>query len=130
LIVTSEPSGARVLLDGTEIGQTPLTEPFLHYGTRRLTFYLDGYLTHSEVIEMRPPWYGYFPLDLFSEVLVPFGWRDEHRRHAVLERGSASIDEPDLESVLLRAESLRTAGPEGPRQDALRAPAAPPPGEP
>jgi hypothetical protein len=122
LIVTSEPPGARVLLDGTEIGHTPLAETFQHYGTRRLTYYLDGYLTHSEVIEMEPPWYGRFPLDIISEILIPLGWRDEHPHHAILVRGSSTIDEPDLESVLSRAETLRTAGPEGPRQEAPREP--------
>ena len=125
LVVTSEPPGARVLLDGTELGHTPLTEPFLHYGTRRLTYYLDGYLTHSEVIEMRPPWYGRFPLDIVSEILLPLGWRDEHPYHAELELGHSRIAEPDLESVLRRSDTLRTAGPEGPRsaQPAVPAPA-------
>jgi len=118
LIVTSDPPGAQVLLDGVELGTTPLEEPFVHYGTRRLTFYLEGYLTWSDVVAVKPPWYGRFPFDLVSEILVPMGWRDEHRYHAELEQGRGKIDEPDLESVLRRADTLRTAGPEGPRPEA------------
>jgi hypothetical protein len=115
LIVTSDPPGAEVLLDGTGLGVTPVEHDFVHYGTRRLTLYLDGYLTSSEVIDMSPPWFGRFPLDLITEVLVPFGWRDEHTYHADLVPGRSRIADPDLRSVLRRAETLRTAGPEGPR---------------
>jgi hypothetical protein len=114
LVVTSEPVGAEVRLDGRSVGLTPVTIEFQHYGTRRVTLYLTGYITHSEVIEMTPPWYGRFPLDLFSEVLVPVGWRDEHVVHADLEAGDSVIAAPALKSVIERSEELRRAGPEGP----------------
>ena len=113
---TSEPPGAEVRLDGQNVGNTPLELPFQHYGIRRLTLYLDGYLTHSEVIEVAPPWYGRFPIDLFSEVVVPVGWEDVHRIDARLDPGRDTIPEPDLTSVLDRAELMRRAGPDGPRQ--------------
>ena len=115
LRITSVPPGANVMLDGIELGETPIDHPFIHYGTRRVTLRLPGYLTASEVIEMRPPWYGRFPLDLVSEVLVPTGWRDEHLLHVELQPGRSTIERPDLRSVLDRADALRTAGPEGPR---------------
>jgi len=114
LVVTSAPEGAQVRLDGRNIGETPVTLKFEHYGTRRVTLYLDGYLTYSRVLEMHPPWYGRFPLDLFSEVLVPVGWQDEHKLHATLELGESVIQAPALESVIERSEELRRAGPEGP----------------
>jgi hypothetical protein len=114
LVLTSEPDGAEVRIDGEPAGRTPLKVPFDHYGTRRFTFYLDGYVTDSQVVDIAPPWYGYFPLDIVSEVLLPFGWRDRHRVHADLLPGTGAIPPPDLESVLERAEQLRRAGPEGP----------------
>ena len=117
LVVTSEPPGASVRLDGVDHGTTPATIPFLHYGTRRVSLDLQGYLSHSEVIRMQPPWYGYFPLDFLSEILFPVGWKDEHRVNAVLQVGEGTIPPPDIEDVLRRAEDLRRAGPAGPKQE-------------
>jgi len=114
LVITSQPEGAEVRIDGEPTGRTPLRLPFDHYGTRRFTFYLDGYVTDSQVIDVAPPWYDYFPLDIVSEVLLPFGWRDRHHVHAEMQPGTGAIPPPDLESVLHRAEELRRAGPEGP----------------
>jgi hypothetical protein len=115
LVITSQPPGAEVRVDGDPVGRTPVNVPFLHYGTRRVTFYLDGYLTQSQVIDIDPRWFNTFPLDLVSEVLVPIGWRDRRYIAAEMEHGSGALTLPDLESVLERAESLRRAGPEGPR---------------
>ncbi len=115
LIVTSEPTGAFVRVDGVAYGTTPAKIPFLHYGTRRVSLDLDGYLSHSEVIRLQPPWYGYFPLDFLTEILIPVGWRDRHKVGAVLQVGDGKIAPPDLEDVLRRAEDLRRAGPAGPK---------------
>ncbi len=114
LTVTSQPGGAEVRLDGRHMGTTPVEIEFQHYGTRRVALYLDGYVSHSAVVELRPPWYGRFPFDLLSEVLVPVGWRDGHALHATLEEGQSAISVPQLQSVIERSEELRRAGPEGP----------------
>lgn len=114
LVITSQPPGAEVRIDGDAVGRTPVNVPFLHYGTRRVTFYLDGYLTQSQVIEVSALWFNIFPFDLLSELLVPTGWSDLRPVHAELEHGSGAIPLPALESVLERAEILRHAGPEGP----------------
>ena len=131
LIVTSQPPGAEVRLDGTRVGRTPYEHPFLHYGTRRVSLYLDGHLAESRVVELEPPWYGRFPVDLFSEVLLPLGWKDFHRVHVNMVPGTGTIAQPDLESVLERAESLRRGMPEGPRPQppppASELPTPPPP---
>lgn len=116
LRVTSEPSQAEVRLDGVRVGMTPCYVPFEHYGTRRLTLYLASYRTYSERIALEAPWYATFPLDVVTEVLVPVGWRDERRVHIELRSGSTVLLEPDLPSVLRRAEDLRHAGPQGPVQ--------------
>ena len=123
LVIVSDPPGAEIRLDRTLLDvKTPAKIPFDDYGVRRVTLYLDGYLSHSEAIDIRPPWYGYFPLDFVSEILLPIGWHDRHKLTVKLEPGSSSIDAPDLLGVLERAESLRRAGPEGPMLEA--APAA------
>ena len=114
LVITSQPAGAEVRVDGEAVGRTPVNVPYLHYGTRRVTFYLDGYLTQSRVVELSPRWFNVFPLDLVSEVFVPVGWKDLRPIHADLEHGSGAISPPALEGVLERAEVLRRSGPEGP----------------
>ena len=80
-----------------------------------MTLYKDGYRTHSEEIELKPPWYLLFPLDIVSEIALPLLWRDKRSLEVTLVQGEERMSSPDLRSVLERAEILRRAGPEGPR---------------
>ena len=115
LRISSDPPGALVLLDDQVVGSTPYSLSFEAYGTRRVTLYLNGYRTSSRLVELIPPWYARFPIDLFSEVLIPVGWKDTHVADFTLEAESGEVTEPDLRAVLERAENLRRATPEGPR---------------
>lgn len=114
LAVTSQPDGARVLLDDKIIGATPKRHEFHHYGVRRVCVSKDGYRTTTELVELSPPWYGRFPIDIVSEVLLPMGWKD--RRHVKIElpEGQEEFSMPGIQSVIERARVLRNAGPEGP----------------
>ena len=114
LRITSEPSQAEVRLDGVRVGTTPCEVPFEHYGIRRLTLYMAGYSTYSRVLEIEPPWYGQFPIDIFTEVLIPIGWSDIQKVHVQLVKGQPVLLEPDLPSVFERSDALRHAGPAGP----------------
>lgn len=115
LVILSDPSGAVVRMDDKIVGTTPYREAFEAYGTRRITLYRQGFRPTSKLVVLTPPWYGRFPFDIFSEVLLPVGWKDKHREELKLEPESGSVSEPDLEAVLGRAESLRLATPAGPR---------------
>lgn len=116
IVIVTQPPGAEIRLDGTLLEQrTPARIPFTDYGVRRITLYLDGYLSYSEPFDVRPPWFARFPLDIISEVLIPVGWHDRHKLKVVLTPGDARIEAPDLAGVLQRAESMRRAGPEGPK---------------
>jgi hypothetical protein len=121
LRITSAPSESEVRLDGERVGVTPLEISFEHYGKRRLSIYREGYRTYSRLVELDPPWYGRFPLDIVTEVLVPIGWRDHHEVHVNLQPGVAVLLEPDLQDILDRAEAMRRAGPEGPLRKPARA---------
>ena len=121
LVILSKPAGAQVRLDDQIVGWTPYTTSFEAYGTRRVTLYREGYRSDSRLVELHPPWYGRFPFDVFSEILIPVGWHDRHVVEISLEKESGAVTEPDLEAVLDRAEALRMATPEGP----LRKPPAP-----
>ena len=74
-------------------------------------------------MDLDAPWYGRFPADIVSEVLLPVGWRDRREVRVTLEAQSGAVSAPDFEKVLENAESLRLAGPEGPRTLPPRAPA-------
>lgn len=114
LTITSDPPGALVRLDDDLVGVTPVRLPFLHYGTRRVTWYLEGYRTSSRLVRIKPPWYAWFPVDILTEVILPVGWKDNHPIHEALVRGDAPVLAPELRAVLSRAEAIRRAGPEGP----------------
>ncbi len=129
LTISSEPPGALVLLDDQVVGTTPYQREFQAYGTRRVTLYHAGYRTSSRLVELIPPWYARFPIDIISEVLIPVGWKDIHAVDFTLEPESGEVTEPDLQAVLERAENLRRATPEGPR-DMNPAPTPRPPIDP
>ncbi len=112
--VVSRPSGAQVYFDDVEVGTTPLEIPFRYYGTRRLTLEKDGFRRESTVFELESPWYAFFPIDVFSELLNPVPYKDYHDFTFVLARESGEVAEPDLQALLRRAERLRRAGPLGP----------------
>lgn len=114
MLISSEPPGAQIRLDDTLLSvKTPAHVPFKDYGVRRVTLYLDGYLTYSESVDIVPPWYAYFPLDLVSEILLPIGWHDRHKLRVQMVKGDMAVESPDLVNVMQRAEVMRRAGPDG-----------------
>lgn len=119
LLISSDPPGAKIRLDDTLLDvKTPARIPFKDYGVRRVTLYLDGYLTYSESVHISPPWYEYFPLDIVSEILIPIGWHDRHRLQVKLVAGDTLVEAPDLVNVMQRAELMRRSGPDGPKVEA------------
>ncbi len=50
LVVTSDPDGARVTVDGIGWGNTPLTVRYLPPGTKRIRASKDGYLSQERVV--------------------------------------------------------------------------------
>lgn len=84
LTINSEPSGATVYLDNAPVGETPVTIPFTYYGTRKITLEktdADGKLIYERKIvyeKISTPVYQYFPLDFFSEIVLPVDIKDEH----------------------------------------------------
>ncbi len=114
LIVTSTPPGAIVRVGDEIVGATPLRHRFLHYGEVRVTLYEESHLTYSKVLELEPPWYGRALIDVVSDL---FPWRDQHLLHVRLQPLTHAVVAGEVESILERADALRSAGPEGP--DAL-----------
>ena len=78
LIVRSDPPGAQVILDGQEVGTTPVAVPFTYYGTRQLTLVKPGYETRTELVKIPAPWYEWVPLDFVSDNFLPHHVNDRH----------------------------------------------------
>ena len=76
----SNPPGASVYLDGKEIGRTPFSTNFTHYGKREFRVVKQGYETKKELIEVSAPWYQWIGFDFISEVLLP-GKLTDHKRY-------------------------------------------------
>ena len=106
LFIRSDPPGAEVCLSGRKAGQTPLTVPFDYYGTRDVEMRLDGCKAVRKHVEVPAPWYQYFPLDLFTDLLWPGTIEDVHEVFFVLEPYSAG-DLGDRPGILERADRLR-----------------------
>ena len=71
LLVKSDPPGAAVFIDDQEVGTTPVTVPFYQYGYREVRLEKDGYETKAEVVQIKPPASQVYPLDFFTDVLLP-----------------------------------------------------------
>jgi len=67
----SNPPGATVYLDGKEIGRTPFSTNFDHYGKREFRVVKQGYETKTELMSVKAPWYQWVGFDFVSEVLMP-----------------------------------------------------------
>lgn len=67
MTIRSDPPGALVLVDGEEIGTTPVGYDYTYYGTRNITLIKDGYQTLTTPVTLSPPWYQVPPLDFFSD---------------------------------------------------------------
>jgi len=102
--ITSNPSGALVLLDGERIGYTPVAFEFQHYGTREITLIKPGYATLTTLQKISPPWYQIPPLDFVSDNFLPAKVVNRQRFNYVLAQ-----DQPyPTEDVLERANHLRS----------------------
>jgi hypothetical protein len=104
VIVRSDPPGARVILDGQEVGYTPTGIPFTYYGTRRLTLVKPGFETHTELVTIPAPWYQLFPIDFVSDNFLPGHVADRHDINRQLSPQSVV----PLDQLQQRADALRS----------------------
>lgn len=75
-VVTSNPPGAFVQLNGQVVGPTPADISFDYYGDYDITLTKDGFETLKVHQPMKAPWYEYPPLDFISENLIPWRIKD------------------------------------------------------
>lgn len=103
LRVRTDPDGARVFVDGEEVGKTELDHPFSFYGTVSVVVRRSGYLSKRLTVDLDPPWYQYFPLDFVAEFFVPWTIEDVHRVDAQLEKLPEKVDQSVRDDLDRRA---------------------------
>jgi hypothetical protein len=79
MVIASDPPGALVLHNGVPIGNAPADDSFVYYGNHHFTLIRPGYATLQVDQRVIAPWYQWFPLDLFSEILLPYQLEDVRR---------------------------------------------------
>jgi hypothetical protein len=104
--IRTNPPGALVIVNGEEIGPTPVSKSFVYYGDREITMMLDGFETRTVVEPINAPWWDNYLTEFFSENLIPYTFRDE--REFCYQLGPSVI--PDKNDLVARAESLRAVG--------------------
>ena len=100
----TDPPGALAIVNGEEIGQTPVSRSFWYYGDREITFLLDGYETKTMIQPIKAPWWDNLFTEFFTENIVPFNMRDEREFKWVLTPATT----PRANDLHDRAESLRS----------------------
>ncbi len=103
LMMQSDPPGALVLVDGEEVGFTPVSVDFTYYGKRQVTLIKDGYETLSLLQTVPPPWYQYPVVEFFSDNLLPTRVTDRQRFNYRLQPRVVSSSQ----DLLQRGEGLR-----------------------
>ena len=84
------PPGALAIVNGEEIGPTPVSRIFYYYGDREITFLLDGYETKTVIQPINAPWWDNLVTEFFTENLVPFNLRDEREFTYKMDPGPGS----------------------------------------
>ena len=101
--IRTNPPGALAVVNGEEIGRTPVSRSFTFYGDRDITLMLDGYQTQRVIQPVGAPWYDNVVTEFFTENLVPFTIRDE--RDFTFQMAPTTI--PATNDLLSRGENLR-----------------------
>ena len=113
LEIKSTPPGARVFVEGEEIGRTPVTYEFDHYGPRDILLIkgVEGnetvsYESTSVRYDLTAPWWASFPVDFFVEI-IPYEIVDKHEYSPVLVK--ASEKSSNVNRMLLDMNKMKSA---------------------
>lgn len=104
--IRTNPPGALAIVNGEEIGATPVSRSYTYYGPREITLIADGYQTQTLIQPVQRPWFDNYLTEFFTENLVPWTLRDEREFVYQMQPGTATPPE-ELDA---RAQSLRQTG--------------------
>ena len=113
----TNPPGALAIVNGEEIGPTPLSRSFTYYGDREITLIKDGYQTQPIIQPIRAPWWDNLLTEFFTENFIPYTFRDE--REFTYNLTPATV--PPTNELVDRAQNLRAQAltPPKPRRQGL-----------
>jgi hypothetical protein len=103
--INSDPPGAAAYVDGEKVGTTPCEVRYIWYGTRVLVLELRGYTLIRQEVTLLPPWWQVIPMDLITDLVLPFTLRDRVAVSYTME--IAPVTREEVDTVLERAEELR-----------------------
>jgi len=110
LTVTSEPAGAEVSINRRVVGKTPIRVSFNHYGTYRIELRKEGFKVMVREEPVRPPIYGYDPVAVVADNVIPARLNDEVYLHYALKPLELKDDKDSLterEALIERAFAAR-----------------------
>lgn len=102
ITITSTPPGATVWLNDVQIGRTPVSAEFTHFGDFDVRLEHEGYEALATHRRARAPWYEWPPIDLAATVL-PINIETRINWHFELTLRSAEADA----GVVDRAKQMR-----------------------
>lgn len=105
VFIKSDPPGARVILDGQDVGVTPVEVPYVWYGEREVVLYKDGHRSERRRLPLNAPWWQVFPFDLITDVLLPITLTD--RTEVVIPLQPETFDRAWVDEVKRRAAEAR-----------------------
>ncbi len=104
--IRTEPPGALAIVNGQEMGVTPVSSSFEYYGDREIVLIKDGFETQRVIQPIKSPWWDNHLTEFFSENLVPVVLRDD--RDFTYKLNPPQV--PQTSDLLQRAEALRVQG--------------------
>jgi PEGA domain-containing protein len=104
--IRTDPPGAQVIVNGEEIGPSPVSRSFTFYGDRDITLINEGYQTQRLIQPIKPPWWDNLLTEFFTENLIPITFRDERDYAYKL----APATNPPINELLDRSQTLRAIG--------------------
>jgi hypothetical protein len=114
LTIRSDPPGAAVLVDGEEIGYTPVSFDYTYYGTREIRLIKDGYQTLTTQVKLSTPWYQILPLEFVTDNFALTKINDRREvSYALARENIEPSQEIENRANNLRSEALRTEMPGG-----------------
>jgi len=124
-VIESNVPNAQVFIDNRPVGAAPAHAGFEYYGYYNIEVVNPGYERVKRRVHVRPPWYGYPPLDFLVDVFWPFHIDDARYYYIELQEAKRT----DTAVLIQNAEMLRERGanlpaPEHPALPKVKAPPA------
>jgi hypothetical protein len=102
MTLVTEPKGAKAYYNDKYVGETPVTFHFAFYTAPYIRLEKDGYATLKAAPKVKVPAYERFPLDIFSEAVIPWTIYDRQTFNYTLEQTKLT----DIPPLLQRADEL------------------------